>query len=336
MNKANIIDDILDKCLERLLIEGETIEQCLSSFPEHSEELKPLLETILATRQVSTIEPRPEFRERARYQFTAALQEKEQKSSRSLFSWNWQPRWVTTAAIILLVLITSGSTIAAASGSMPDSPLYQVKLATEQVQVAVTLSELGKAELHANIADKRVTEIVYLVNKDEPEKMASTTNSLNDHLGKISVLVSSQEVMTGIAMAPKAGVREEAVEEAPPIIEETVINKLTVDEEVPESELTAPAEAGDVPAPPEELAPKLSVTEDNLPRGIGGGDEETNLEPDPKLELKLKITNQAINNIVRLRALLETAPESARPALLRAISVSESGYEQALQSLNQP
>ena len=29
-------DNILDECLERLLVKGETIEQCLQSYPEHA------------------------------------------------------------------------------------------------------------------------------------------------------------------------------------------------------------------------------------------------------------------------------------------------------------
>ena len=50
------------------------MEQCLQSFPEHADELRPLLETALATNKVSTIQPRPEFREKAREQLYAALQ----------------------------------------------------------------------------------------------------------------------------------------------------------------------------------------------------------------------------------------------------------------------
>ncbi len=87
MRKSREFDNVLDECLERLLVKGETVEQCLRSFPEHADELEPLLETALATKQASAIQPRPEFRDRARYQFYAALQERERKRSRPFFSW---------------------------------------------------------------------------------------------------------------------------------------------------------------------------------------------------------------------------------------------------------
>jgi len=77
---------MLDNCLERLLVKGETIEQCLQDFPEHSEELKPLLEMAMVARQATAVEPRPEFREQARRQFQAALRERGEKKSWSLFN----------------------------------------------------------------------------------------------------------------------------------------------------------------------------------------------------------------------------------------------------------
>ncbi len=74
MRKSREFDDALDACLERLLVEGETLEQCLQSFPEYVAELKPLLETALSVKQVSAIQLRPELRDKARYQFFSALQ----------------------------------------------------------------------------------------------------------------------------------------------------------------------------------------------------------------------------------------------------------------------
>ncbi|GAI42438.1 unnamed protein product, partial [marine sediment metagenome] len=43
MSKEKEFDNILDECLERLLVNGETIEQCLQSYPEQAANLKPLL-----------------------------------------------------------------------------------------------------------------------------------------------------------------------------------------------------------------------------------------------------------------------------------------------------
>ena len=53
MRKSREFNNILDECLERLLVMDETIEQCLRSFPEHADRLKPLLETALTAREAA-------------------------------------------------------------------------------------------------------------------------------------------------------------------------------------------------------------------------------------------------------------------------------------------
>ena len=88
MKKSREFDNVLDECLERLLVKGETIEECLGRFPEHTDALRPLLETALAVKGASAIRPRSEFRDKARHQLNAAFQEAESKRRRSFFSWN--------------------------------------------------------------------------------------------------------------------------------------------------------------------------------------------------------------------------------------------------------
>jgi len=46
------------------------------------------------------------------------------------------------------------------------------------------------------------------------------------------------------------------------------------------------------------------------------------------------VAHYAVNNPAALRAVLETAPESTRPALRRAIAVSVAGYGKALKTLD--
>lgn len=194
MDKDRELDNILDECLERLLVKGETIEQCLASYPEQAAELKPLLETALAAKQVSAIRPRPEFRTRARYQFHSALQTMESK--RPFFG--WRLGWVTVVAVVLVLLLAGGGTVAAAGNSMPDEPLYPVKIASEQVRLALTPSTVGKAELYASLADKRVAEIIYIANKGDVRRVELITQRLNNYLARIASLASAhrEEVTT--------------------------------------------------------------------------------------------------------------------------------------------
>lgn len=200
MKKSRQFDNILDECLERLLAKGETIEQCLASYPEQAAELKPLLETALAAKQASAIQPRPEFRTRARYQFRSALQTMEAKKGLPFFG--WLPGWATAVAIVLVLLLAGGGTVAAAGNSMPDEPLYPVKIASEQVRLILTPSALGKAELYANLADKRVVEIVYVANKGDARRVEAVTQRLNNYLTRIASLVATQREEAGVLTAP--------------------------------------------------------------------------------------------------------------------------------------
>ena len=316
MRKSREFDNVLDECLERLLVKGETVEQCLQSFPKHADELKPLLETALATKKASAIQPRPEFRDRARYQFYSAVRGMESKKSHLIFG--WQLRWATVVATVLALILAGGGTVAAAGGSMPDEPLYPVKLATEQAQLLLTPSTLGKVELYAKLADKRVLEIVRMADENKPEQIELTAQRLDDYLTKIVDLASTQRVV------------ERSGEIIAPAVEETLVA-----EEAPEVDEAPVTEA----APETEEAPTLGELPPKRTPGPpewAKSDNGKKAQPQVKRKANLKTTvqSQAANNSARLRAVLETAPESAKSALLRAIAVSESGYKKALESLD--
>ncbi|MFC1987337.1 DUF5667 domain-containing protein [Chloroflexota bacterium] len=299
MRKSREFDNVLDECLEQILVRGKTVEQCLQDFPQYVDELKPLLETALATKEASAIQPRPEFRDRARYQFYSVLRVTKPEKSYSIFG--WQLRWVTVVATILTLLLAGSGTVAAASTSMPDELLYPVKLATEQVQLALTPSTMGKMKLYTKLADKRVLEIVRMADENKPEQIELTAQRLDTYLSRVTDLASTQVVMAADTMTAPA------VKEAPIVEEEPTLKK------------AAPALKG-APTPP----------------GQAKGNKKAQSQVERRAEVKASVTNDAINNSARLREILETAPESAKPALLRAIAISESGYKKALESLKKP
>ena len=327
MNENKKFEEVLDECLDRMLVRGETLEQCLQRFPEHSDKLRPLLETVTTARRVMPVQPRPEFKERARSQFNSALRAKSEKKIRAFPVWSW-PRSVGVAVAILLVLsLTATGTVAAAHGSMPDSPLYPVKLATEQVQMALTFSDLGKAELHAKLADERVTEITYLA-ANHPEKIADASENLKGHLAKMSVLVRAPEEAGRLSTAPGLATPRLAPSPAAPVTPGT-------QEESPAVNPTA------VTAPPPKVATASRPEKDEgaTKKAASANEskkasEKAGPKSDERAKLKSKVEGQASNNAARLRSLLETAPESAKPSLQRAIDDSESEYERAIKALD--
>ena len=307
--KNNQIDSILDDCLERILVMGESVEECLAHYRQYADELKPLLQTAIAARKAFAIEPRPDFRARARYQFHSALKEAASKKRHRFFG--WQLRWVTMASLSLVLLLSGGGIVAAASNSMPDSPLYQVKLVTEQIQLLLTSSPEDKAELHAKLVDRRVTEIINMAEEDNVSLVELTTQRLDNHLSMI-VSISATQVIDG-------GILSDWAPESPTITET----------------VTTTIGAGGI---------LNEVTSDSLPPTVTKSADTTVLIPDlpvptviylPSEDLATQLRQYSASNIAALYAALESASEEVKPALMQAIAVLESGYSNALSAIGE-
>ncbi len=325
MSRPEEIENLLEECLERLLTGGETIEQCLQSHPAYADELKPLLVLALAAKQVSEIQPRPEFRERARRQFDSALRVTEPERSRPVFRWSL--RWVAVASTVLALLLAGSGTVVA-SNSMPDELLYPVKMATEQVRLLLTPTTLGKIELYSRLADERVTEIARMADENNPEQIELTTERLDAHLTRIAALALPRGTVEGGDEMLAATTAEAPV--APQATQAPAPPKATVPEAVPPAPETPPVTLT-IPATPAEAPPGPPPAPG---RTKADSNQKTSRQVEQRAEIKATVMNQASDNSARLRALLETTPESARPALLRAIAVSEAGYEKALAALD--
>ncbi|MBI2832235.1 MAG: hypothetical protein HYX79_08265 [Chloroflexi bacterium] len=321
--RSNDFDDIFNECIERLL-NGETIEQCLQSHLEHAVELEPMLRTAETIGKVSAISPRPEFKARARYEFHSALSNLEIKEKRRF---SLRPHWSTALVALILVFLFGGSTVAAAEKSMPDGPLYPVKLATEEARLVLTRSDERKAELYAEMAERRISEMAYVASKGKSEHVEIVARRLNSHLGKVVVLA------TGVVKTPKP------VMEGGPAA-------LSVPAPAPRTPLSKPPTPRSTPVPsgqtatPEQGITKVAPRQNEVISGAQAAQANENrkktvdsVKAKKYSILKETIKRQAINNPERLRELLKTAPESVKPALKRAIALSEQAYQSTLGSI---
>jgi len=350
MGREREFENILDECLERI-IKGEDIEACLAGHPEHAAELEPLLRTALETRKAVAIGPRPEFRQRAGYEFQAAIREIQPKGSRSFF--RWQVRWMAPVALIIGLVMVGSGTVTAASSSLPDEPLYRVKLVTETVQMAFTPSALDKAELYARFADRRVEEIIKMADKGKIEQVEKTTERMNNELIAMANLAGPSEKRSdsaGVATlqapapatpeaVPKAQLREAPVPATAPSAASAPAptpEPAPSVEEAP-SLMQVPPPAIEVPPPPEEEAPVITVppAED---QGVGPENKrvakDESEKSDKQEKLKKILSERAARNSKALRDHLEKVPEKLKPALEQAIEVADRGYEQALENLD--
>jgi hypothetical protein len=282
-NKQKQADNLFNDCLENIILGKQTADNCLGSFPEQSGDFKSLLGIVEAVHTASAITPRADFRAKARYQFRSALYDAAAKRKQPSWRWSWRMATIIPVAMATL-LVTGGGVVAAASGSMPDNPLYPIKLAVEQIQVNLTPSDNARAGLYAMMADRRVNEIISMAQKGNVALLESTNVHLEKDLNRATELAvnGGRNLLAG-SMAP------------------AVVSG------------TSPA-SNDTQGFGEK-----AVTTDN---GFTGG-----VITDPDL-LKLLLSNSGKHS-AELIALLDRVPESAKPAIMRAIELT-SNYQQNL------
>jgi len=350
MGRESEFENILDECLERM-IKGETVEDCLAWHPEHAAELEPLLRTALETREAIAIGPRPEFRQRAGNEFQAAVRDMQPKGSRGFF--RWQVRWMAPVAIIIGLLMVGSGTVLAAGSSLPDEPLYRVKLAAESVQMAFTPSSLGKAELYARFADRRVDEIISMAEKGKVEQVEKTTERMNNQMIAMANLARpSGGAETATLQAPVPAIAETAPKAlarpataptpaplpAPAVAPVPAPEPTQTPEEAP-SLTQAPPPVIEVPPPAEEAAPVLTTPQAPAPvEGTGPAKESAanneGVKLDKQEKLRAILSRKAAENSQVLEDELEKVPDKLKPALQRAIEVANNGYQQALNNLD--
>jgi hypothetical protein len=362
MNRNKKFENILSECLDRIF-KGETIEQCLHSHPEQAGELEPLLRTAVAAKKASHIQPRPEFRASARYQFQAALRDMEARKNQKKSFFGWLPQlrlqsgWSMAIVAVLIVVLGGGGTVAAASTSMPDSALYSLKLATENVQLAVTPSDVGKAELNAKFAGRRAEEIDYTVTQNNAQEVQNIASLLSTNMENITLLTTGDNQYTDGMGGSNAGVANNAematnalneeqpmlgVAAAPPVSSGPAVAVQAPDQtprpgatdslSVPDNDVRAPM----VVVPPEQSEVKtFSGTEKT---SIRSGDENNVDQRDTNESEKLEKIRQIIEEtylscMTSLQASLEKAAPEVKPAIRLAIARVEAEYFQALSNL---
>ncbi len=208
----NKFEDILNASLDRLA-KGEDPDNIARAYPSFAARLKPLLMTARIVSRNMAVEPEASFKTKALGQFRSAVIEgqREAPKKRFHFSWRWRTSWVTTACVGLAVILAAGTTGFAAAGSMPDEPLYPVKIATEQIQTAVTPSTIGKAKLQARLAGRRIDELDYIIDKDRPEVAEELSERLYLHYDRIQYLVH-------VELDGEGGIYNPAAPPPPPLL----------------------------------------------------------------------------------------------------------------------
>src|SRR2546426_6920146 len=100
----------------------------------------------------------------------------------SLFASAWlRP---ALAAAVLAVFVVVGATSAAAS-SLPGDPLYGVKRASEDVQLALTFDDVARMQLLSDLTDRRLAELAEIAG-ERPSSAPTATAEYSDAVDKFA------------------------------------------------------------------------------------------------------------------------------------------------------
>ncbi|MCH7483649.1 MAG: hypothetical protein IIA90_00705 [Chloroflexi bacterium] len=175
---------VLDECLAALRA-GEPMEQIVARYPRHAARLRSTLALAARVQSSPRVTPRAQaqeqswrrVRERAHQLRTGG---RRVAARRANYGAILKPAGALVA-VLLLVSSFGGGLAYAAQDAMPDSPLYSVKLATENIRLWFVFDEKHEAEILLDQSDQRVDEIRGMVSQGKmiPENVLGALENRN-------------------------------------------------------------------------------------------------------------------------------------------------------------
>jgi hypothetical protein len=206
MRRTAKFDRIFNDVLEQVL-QGEDLEKCLQDYPKEAEELRPLLKLALELKHYGeSVELSPEFKSRTRANLEEAFLAR-QRSWRTKASKRLKPvmRWaaaITGVAVLVVSAFVGGFALSslASADTMPGETLYPIKLATEEVKIALAFSDVEKVELLTQSAETRAEEIAYATEKGDSAQVEAGAERLDHCLKRIEGICAKAAQANGQAV----------------------------------------------------------------------------------------------------------------------------------------
>jgi hypothetical protein len=188
----------LADCLEAIEQTGATLEDCLTRHPEQQAALSELLPVAALLRSAPAIVPSLDFRANARAHLIARLPARRTRlqtfsdglrsTPRSLASGAARRPALARVLIGLLIMILAGTGVAYASAeSLPNDPLYSVKLTVEQIRLVLAPDIFSYTALRLAFANERLQEIDRLI---AVGRELETVVALNDFDQQVRTAIS--------------------------------------------------------------------------------------------------------------------------------------------------
>ncbi|MFB3052686.1 MAG: DUF5666 domain-containing protein [Dehalococcoidia bacterium] len=191
----------LDECLSAMSV-GEGLEECLARYPQYAEELRTHLPLAQRLTKTPRHQPRAAVQEAAWQRFRSQAEDM-RLGRRAPLSFAWLRPLAIAAVLVLAVVGAAGGTAYASQDALPDSPLYRVKLFTEDARVWLTFDDSRKAELLLNQSNERTDEIMAMLRAGKPipgnvlsalrERNARAVRILEDNQDELTLLARVRE-----------------------------------------------------------------------------------------------------------------------------------------------
>ncbi len=151
---------------ERVLIEaldafshGEPVNKILADFPEHREELQPVLETVSRLSRIK-IAHTLEAQATSKRQFLARAEALKAGAERpKAFAGIFRRLALSVAPLVMILVIVSAGLIVASQSAIPGDALYGAKRAVEDLRFSLTIDSQARQSLNMQFDQERIQEI---------------------------------------------------------------------------------------------------------------------------------------------------------------------------------
>lgn len=189
MNKQDQeIERIIETSLPAIENGQETLDSILAQHTDLAEALRPQLEAALWLRsRRAALEARPAYLSAARQRLVTQLRSVPQTAPASRRWIDTSPRSLVlefvTLALLIVTMFAVGNNIRLASHlALPGEPLYPVKLALENLELALNSDPAREASLHTEFSRQRTSEVVELVLIGKYAPVPATAARLEAHI----------------------------------------------------------------------------------------------------------------------------------------------------------
>lgn len=180
---------VLDECATAVQ-RGDTVDACLARYPQYADRLRPLLVLTERVRSTPSVAPRSWAQEtawKAVRERAADLRSGRRRAHIDTHYGMWLRPLAVAIALLFAVLFGTGATALAAQNALPDSPIYPVKLWTEDARLWFVFDDTHKANILMDQSDTRRDEIMSMVRqgKEIPDNVLSAMRDRNERASAI-------------------------------------------------------------------------------------------------------------------------------------------------------